>query len=60
MSTHNEMLAALVAAREFISFDRNAFADGLGGYVSADDAAELADYDAVLLQIQAAIDKATA
>lgn len=60
MSTHNEMLAALVAAREFISFERNALADALGGYLSDDDQAELADYDGVLLQIQAAIDKATA
>jgi hypothetical protein len=59
-----DMLAALIVAREFISTDRNAFADAAmppeGTAMEAYDAAELADYDAALLQIDAAIKKAGA
>ena len=62
MAAAPDMLAALVVAREFISFERNAFADSNGqpdGTFDADEAAELADYDTALLQINAAILKAT-
>lgn len=57
-----EMLAALIVAREFISTDRNALADcsiDHEGRMSEDDAAAVADYDKALLQIDAAIQKAT-
>lgn len=57
-----QMHDALVVAREFISTDRTAFADAAmppdGRPMEEDDAAELADYDAALLQINAAIEKA--
>jgi hypothetical protein len=56
------MLAALIVAREFISTDRNSLADCCvdpEGGMSPDDAAAVADYDAALLQIDAAIKKAT-
>jgi hypothetical protein len=59
MAAAPDMLAALVAAREFVSFERNAVADAMGGSLSQHDAAELGDYDAQLLQIDAAIKKAT-
>lgn len=62
MAAAPDMLAALLIAREFISFERNAFADSNGlpdGTFDADEAAELADYDTALLQINAAILKAT-
>lgn len=58
-----DMLTALIVAREFISFERNAFADtctGPSGDIEPDDAAELGDFDAALLQINAAIQKAGA
>lgn len=57
-----EMLAALVVAREFISTDRNCLADASlapVGSMHPDDAAALGDYDQALLQIDAAIAKAT-
>lgn len=54
-----QMLEALIVAREFISFDRNALADALGDDLSDDERAELADYDRALRQIDAAITKAT-
>jgi hypothetical protein len=53
------MLEALITAREFISFDRNALADALGDDLSEDEQAELAEYDRALRQIDAAITKAT-
>ena len=56
-----EVVSALLMAREFISFGRNAFADCNGlpdGTFSDDAAAELAEYDAALLEINAAIAKA--
>jgi hypothetical protein len=56
------MLAALIVAREFISNDRNAFADtctGADGEVEPQDAAVLGDYDKALLQLDAAIRSAT-
>jgi hypothetical protein len=58
-----DMLAALIVARDFISTDRNSLADccvDLEGGMSPDDAAAVADYDAALLQIDAAIKKAGA
>lgn len=58
----DEMLAALIVAREFISTDRTALADCAmdpEGRMSDDDAAAVADYDKALLQIDAAIQKAT-
>ena len=58
----DDMLAALIVAREFISTDRNALADcsiDPEGRMSDDDAAAVADYDKALLQIDAAIQKAT-
>ena len=62
--SHQEMIAALIVAREFISTERNAFADAAmtpdGRPMEEADAAELADYDAALLQINAAIVKAGA
>lgn len=57
-----DMLAALVLAREFISTDRNSLADCSiepDGSMEPDDQAALDDYDAALLQIDAAIHKAT-
>ena len=57
-----DMLAALIVAREFISTDRTALADCAmdhEGRMSEDDAAAVADYDKALLQIDAAIQKAT-
>jgi hypothetical protein len=57
-----DMLQALIVAREFISCDRNSLADcvtDLDGNMSDDDAAAVADYDAALWQIDAAIQKAT-
>ncbi len=57
-----DMLDALIVAREFISTDRNALADcaiDFDGRMSDDDAAAVADYDKALLQIDAAIAKAT-
>lgn len=57
-----DMLAALIVAREFISTDRNSFADCAmppHGPMDPDDAECLAEYDAALLQIDAAIQKAT-
>lgn len=57
-----DMLAALIVAREFISTDRTALADCAmdpEGRMSEDDAAAVADYDKDLLQINAAIQKAT-
>lgn len=57
-----DMLAALIVAREFISADRNTLADcaiDFDGRMSDDDAAAVADYDKALLQIDAAIQKAT-
>lgn len=63
MSTVGKMLDALVVAREFISTDRNSLADcsrNSDGSMHADDAACVADYDAALLQIDAAIATATA
>ena len=60
----DEMLAALIVAREFVSNDRNAFAEANtppnGGRIDPYDRSVLADYDAALLQIDAAIAKATA
>lgn len=56
--------SALIVAREFISTDRNSFADAAmppdGRPMEPTDAAELADYDAALLQINEAIEKAGA
>jgi glutathione S-transferase len=62
VAQRDDMLAALVVAREFISTDRNSLADCCvdpEGGMSPDDAAAVADYDAALLQIDAAIAKAT-
>jgi len=62
VAQRDELLAALVVAREFISTDRNALADtsmSPDGDMDPDDAAAVADYDAALLQIDAAIAKAT-
>ena len=53
-----QLVAALVVAREFISTDRNSFADcniGHDGSYDPDTQAELDDYDQALLQIDAAI-----
>lgn len=61
-STFAQMLDALVIAREFISFDRNALADTVtygDGHIDPDDADELADYDDALVKIDAAIQQAT-
>ena len=58
-----EMFAALIIAREFISTDRNVLAEcctDSDGVMDDIDAAAVADYDAALLQIEAAIAKATA
>lgn len=58
-----DLLAALVVAREFISTDRNALADAStnhDGTMEPDDEEAVADYDAALLQVDAAIAKATA
>lgn len=57
-----DMLAALVVAREFISADRNALAEAVifpDGHMEQDDADAVADYDKALLQINAAIQRAT-
>jgi hypothetical protein len=59
-----DMLAALIVAREFISTDRNAFAEantppGRDKPIDRYDRDVLTDYDAALLQIDAAIAKAT-
>lgn len=62
ISAAPEMLAALIVAREIISADRTALADcsiDHEGRMSEDDAAAVADYDKALLQIDAAIQKAT-
>ena len=56
------MLQALIVAREFISHDRNAFADtctGPDGELDPEDADELDARDRALLQIHAAIQTAT-
>lgn len=53
-----QLVDALVVAREFISIDRNTFAEcniGHDGSYDPDAQAELADYDQALLQIDAAI-----
>lgn len=61
---HAVMLAALIVARDFIRTDRNAFADAAtppdGCLMDLSDLVELADFDAALLQINAAIEKAGA
>lgn len=57
-----DMLAALIVAREFISTDRNSLADASvfpDGSMEKDDADAVADYDRALVQIDAAIAKAT-
>lgn len=57
-----DMLAALIVAREFISTDRNSLSDNStypDGRMDPDDAAAVADYDAALVQIDAAIKQAT-
>lgn len=62
MAAAPDMLAALIVAREFISNDRNELADAYvrgDGSMDADEAAEVGDYDAALLQINAAILGAT-
>lgn len=60
-STSSEMLAALIVARETICFDRNAYAEANtpkgGRRIDLYDRDVLADYDAALLQINAAIVK---
>lgn len=60
-STSSEMLAALIVARETICFDRNAYAEANtpkgGRRIDPHDRDVLADYDAALLQINAAIVK---
>lgn len=56
------MLAALIVAREFVSTERNAFADTNvlpDGTFEPEDADELEDIDAALLQIHAAVQAAT-
>jgi hypothetical protein len=58
-----DMLQALIVAREFLSCERNAFADANvmpSGRFFPSDQAELDDYDQALRQIDAAIAKATA
>lgn len=62
MAAAPTMLAALIVAREFISTDRNSLADCSTpphGEMDPDDAAAIADYDAALRQIDAAIQQAT-
>lgn len=58
-----DMLDALIVAREFISADRNAFAEAKtppnGKRMDAYDRNVLADYDKALLQIDQAIKAAT-
>lgn len=61
-SVVSDMLAALVVAREFVSTDRNSLADasiGTDGSRDTDDQAALDDYDQALVQIDAAIARAT-
>ena len=57
-----DMLAALIVAREFISNDRNAYAEAntppMGKNMARYDVDVLAEYDAALLQVDAAIAKA--
>ncbi len=58
-----DMLQALIVAREFVSCERNAFADANvtpAGNFFPSEQAELDDYDQALRQIDAAIGKATA
>lgn len=63
MAAAPDMLAALIVAREFISTDRNAFAEANtppnGKRMDAYDRDVLADYDKALLQIDQAIKAAT-
>lgn len=61
-SQNADMLAALIVAREFISTKRNSFAKramSWDGTLSKSEATFVAEYDAALLQIDAAIQKAT-
>jgi hypothetical protein len=58
LAVHDELLAALIVAREFVSTDRNSLFDSVeqaDGTVAPDDAEAVADYDKALLQIAAAI-----